>query len=332
MAPRGPRSSFALALRAAAANGTPIQLLSQDELEATFWGRAGDRALFEVSRYALSAPGKQLRPRLAFEAARCGPRPSDPCVREAAKAVELVHLATLVHDDVIDDSPLRRGNPTLGSRYGAFGATTTGGWLFASAIGSAVRCGQEAAAILADTVCALCDGQMLETQDLFDADRSVARYDRAIAGKTASLFACAARLGAIAAGARDEDAEALGHFGHCVGMAYQVADDVLDLVGKVPGKRPGDDLLHGIFTLPVIYAVEVDPELRERLAQGVGDGDIASTIDGVERAGGVERAVAACRGYADAAVQAVGDLGRNEAALRSYVERAVARCLEEASA
>ena len=309
------------------ATATVIQPLTRDELQSAVTTPSKEGVLDGPSRYVLEVPGKLLRSRLVLEAAACGPHPDDPFVREAAKAVELFHVATLVHDDVIDHSPLRRGRPTLGARFGAFAPATTAGWLFARAANSAARCGDEALQVLAETACAVVEGEMLETQDVHNVNRSVDRYEQAIAGKTAALFACAARLGAHVAGADRAIADVMEDFGFYVGMAFQLADDVLDLVGgyEVTGKRPGDDLCQGVYTLPVIHAMTCDTALRERLERGVPDEQVGEVIAVVDQLGGVTYALGRVQRYADAAKAIAGDVPGAQPLLR-YVDDALARC------
>lgn len=286
-------------------------------------------ALAQPCGYLLGTPGKQIRAQLVFQAAGCGPLPSHPNVRPAARAVELFHAATLAHDDVVDGSALRRGKPTVGSRYGTFAAGYSGGWLFAQAASLLAHCGDEAIRLFAETACAVCDGQMVETQDLYNVDRSLERYEQAISGKTAELFVCAVSLGATAAEANASVLKTLAEFGHHLGMAFQIADDLLDLVGAdTMGKRTGDDLRHGIFTLPVIHALREDPALRDYLRQPREEPDITSVVQSVRRCGGLEVASKACRRHADAARAAAESVAEPDG-LSSLVDRVLARCPDE---
>ena len=280
--------------------------------------------LAEACRYAVSTTGKQLRSRLVLAAARCGAA-DDERVRSAARAVELLHAATLAHDDVVDDSDLRRGRPSVSASLGGFAAGYTGGWLFGSAIDCAAQCGQEGLAAFAETVCDLCDGEMLETRDLYNTDRAEERYLEAIRGKTAVVFSVAARLGGLAAGVPAAAVEDLAGYGMDLGMAFQIADDVLDIVADhaVTGKQPGDDLRHGVYTLPVIHALAADKSLRERLSSDVDEADLPGLVATVVETGGAVRALEACEEYAARAKAAAGRL--NAPWLETFVDESLAR-------
>lgn len=299
-------------------------MLDAEELLAAGGLRGDDSPLAEACHYAFSTTGKQLRSRLVLAAARLG-SPEDPRVRQAARAVELLHAATLAHDDVVDDSALRRGRPSVAAGLGGFAAGYTGGWLFGSAIGCAAECGDESLAVFADTVCALCDGEMLETRDLYNTDRTEERYLDAIKGKTAVVFSASAQLGGMTAGVPAGVAEKLAGYGMDLGMAFQVADDLLDIVAddSVTGKQPGDDLRHGVYTLPVIHALEADPGLREALSGEVGEEDLPGLVAVVVSTGGAVRALEACEGYAARARAAAR--GVEAPWLESFVDESLAR-------
>ncbi len=274
-------------------------MLSAEELLGEEGIAAG--ALAESCRYAVANSGKQLRPRLVIEASRVGHGES-PNVRKAARAVELLHIATLAHDDVIDDSPLRRGAASLDGKHGGFAAGYAGAWLFGTAVELAAECGQLAVGLLAGAACELCDGEMVETQDLYNTARPVERYLDAVSGKTASLFELSAGLGGLTGGAPATACQALARYGQLLGMAFQLSDDILDLLGDWKGrKRRGGDLLHGVFTLPVIYAMQSDPALREDLGGVIEEATVDSLIGRVRATGAFVRALEACDSYADQA-------------------------------
>ena len=208
----------------------------------------------------ISAGGKRLRPMLVCLAAGAPPPETDGLVR-AAVAVELVHGATLVHDDVLDGSALRRGRPTVVATGGRAAATATGDLLFSRAFaelagGSAV----EPVQVLARASRELALGELTQREDAYRPDVSVARYLARCRLKTAVLFRAACELGALEA---DGDAEAVGAFGERIGLAFQILDDVLDVSGppERTGKPRGADLLDGTVTLPLILARSRDPEL-----------------------------------------------------------------------
>jgi geranylgeranyl pyrophosphate synthase len=218
-----------------------------------------------LARYAgdtISAGGKRLRPLLVCLAAGAPPPETDGLVR-AAVAVELVHGATLVHDDVLDGSALRRGRPTVVAAGGRGAATATGDLLFSRAFAELAAGGApEAVRVLARATRELALGELAQREDAFRADVSVERYLVRCRLKTAVLFRAACELGALEAGG---ETEALGAFGERIGLAFQILDDVLDVSGppERTGKPRGADLLDGTVTLPLILAREADPSLAE---------------------------------------------------------------------
>jgi len=203
----------------------------------------------------LDAGGKRLRPMLVLLCA--GPEQSGGVVRAAA-AIELVHMATLVHDDVLDDAPLRRGLPTVAATSGRNRAVATGDLLFSRAFALLAGAAEaRAVSLLADASVALAQGELAQRRDAFDLGVSEERYLARCGLKTARLFECACLLG--------NDDEALREFGAGVGLAFQLLDDVLDISGppERTGKARGTDLLDGTVTLPLIEAAKVDPGIRE---------------------------------------------------------------------
>jgi geranylgeranyl pyrophosphate synthase len=211
--------------------------------------------LGEDADATLAAGGKRLRPMLVLLCA--GPQGSEEAVRAAA-AIELVHMATLVHDDVLDDAPLRRGRPTVAATSGRGRATATGDLLFSRAFALLAEAGDaRSVALLADASVALARGELAQRRDAFDLGIDEERYFSRCRLKTARLFECACLLG--------RDAEALREFGTEVGLAFQLLDDVLDVSGppERTGKARGTDLLDGTVTLPLIEAAIVDPGIHE---------------------------------------------------------------------
>ena len=221
----------------------------------------------ELGRHAgetLTAGGKRLRPMLVF---LCAGRASSDGLVRAAVAVELVHMATLVHDDVLDRATLRRGRPTVFTTGGREAATATGDLLFSRAFAELVATGsEEALRVLSDASSALARGELMQRADAWSPDVTAERYLERCELKTARLFEAACRLGALLGGspALSQAAGALGFFVRRVGLAFQLFDDVLDISGPAErtGKHRGADLLDGTVTLPVILARRRDPELR----------------------------------------------------------------------
>jgi geranylgeranyl pyrophosphate synthase len=233
-------------------------LLARVELRLQELAGGHGAALAVHAGATIAAGGKRLRPLLVFLAA--DGVASESLVR-AATAVELVHSATLVHDDVLDGAALRRGRPTVVASGGRGAATATGDLLFARAFAELAANGSaDQVRALSDAATALAAGELAQRADAWNAAVPVERYLRRCELKTARLFEAACRLGALEAGG---DPEALGDFGRRIGLAFQLLDDVLDVSGPASrtGKHRGTDLLDGTVTLPFILARERDPEL-----------------------------------------------------------------------
>ena len=221
------------------------------------------------ARRTVAAGGKRLRPLLVFVAGFDAD--SDLPLVRGAVAVELVHSATLVHDDVLDAAPLRRGRPTVFAQGGRAAATATGDLLFSRAFAELAANGSvEQLRALSAASSALARGELVQREDAWNAGVTVERYLHRCELKTASLFEAACRLGAGAAGA-----PSLAGFGRAIGVAFQILDDVLDVSGPVErtGKARGTDLLDGTVTLPLIVARERDPGLAELDLRGIVDAE-----------------------------------------------------------
>jgi geranylgeranyl pyrophosphate synthase len=247
----------------------------------------------------LSAGGKRLRPMLVFICA--GDGPEEDLVRAGA-AVELLHTATLVHDDVLDRAALRRGRETVFARAGAAAATATGDLLFSRAFAELAATGSAAAVrVLSSASSALARGELMQREDAWSEDVTRERYVERCELKTARLFEAACRLGAILGRPGAAAAEALGAFGSHIGVAFQIFDDVLDVWGPTErtGKPRGTDLLDGTVTLPLILARERDDSLH-----GLSVGDAAEAEEACERiaaTGALDEAREAALGYVRAA-------------------------------
>jgi heptaprenyl diphosphate synthase len=290
--------------------------------------RAEDPFLSDVAGHLIAAGGKRLRPALAICAAYAakglGPVADDAVT--GGVSVELVHLGSLYHDDVIDEAETRRGVPSVNARWSNIVAILAGDYLLARASALAASLGADVAALLAATIGELCRGQVLELQHLFDVDRSVDAYTDAISGKTAALFATACRVGGLVSAVDDPTLEALTTFGFHVGMCFQVVDDVLDVTGtdELLGKPAGNDILEGVYTLPVIHALTESAELRELLARKI-DRDALPRARVLVAAGdAVPRAIETAR---DHAVTASAVL-RSTSALDAEVVDGLARLVD----
>lgn len=302
--------------------------LSPDELLADSGVDALPAELRTVCRHGLAISGKQLRPNLVLEAARCGPHPDAPAVRQAAIAMELVHVATLTHDDVMDSASLRRGTESLPTRFGNRAAIFGGVWFFGRTVELVAECGDSALARLSKAVPAICDGQMLEIRDLFNVDRTPERYFEAIRGKTAVLFELCTALGAELAGAHADTVSSVSAYGRELGLAFQLSDDILDLVAgdDVLGKPAGNDLRQGVYTLPVIYALQSEPELVDTLSGSLNDDeDLEDVVKTIVEAGGVERALEDCHRHSQAARALSADFD-SASFLQTAAEYVYARC------
>ncbi len=238
----------------------------------------------EAARHLLDAGGKRFRPLLTLVAAQLG-NPDAPGVVPSALVVELTHLATLYHDDVMDDAALRRGAPSANRVWGNSVAILTGDYLFARASSIAAELGAEIVAIQARTFARLVRGQVRETVGPGAGVDPLEHYLSVVSDKTASLVSTAARFGAMTAGADAAIVATLADFGERIGVAFQLADDLLDVTGSSlrSGKTPGTDLREGVRTLPVLLALRsgqpADARLRELLSQPLtSDDELAETL------------------------------------------------------
>jgi heptaprenyl diphosphate synthase len=270
---------------------------------------SADPVLAEVARHLVEAGGKRFRPLLVALAAQFG-EPTDPNVAKAAVVIELTHLATLYHDDVMDEAPVRRGADSANARWGNSIAILTGDYLFARAADIAADLGTEAVRIQARTFARLVHGQIAETVGPRDED-PIEHHLRVIADKTGSLIGTAARFGAMFSGAPAPVAEALAGYGDTIGAAFQLSDDLLDIASESAesGKTPGTDLREGVRTLPVLFALADDTadtggaQLREILSRGpvTDDAELAETLELLRDSAALKRARETVRGYAERA-------------------------------
>ena len=231
----------------------------------------------EAASHLLAAGGKRFRPLLVLLAAEAGPRPEAPEVVDAACVVELTHVGSLYHDDVMDEAALRRGADSANARWDNHVAILTGDFLFAKSSELTAALGPETVRIQAETFARLVEGQILETVAPGEGEDPLAHYLDVVAGKTGSLIATSARYGARFGGAPAAVEEALTVYGEIVGSAFQLSDDILDIASETSesGKTPGTDLREGVPTLPVLMArTSTDPadaRLLELLASDLTD-------------------------------------------------------------
>ena len=278
-------------------------------------GRGAHPVFRDAVAHLFTTPGKLLRPTLVFLSSRFGPGQDREVVLNLAESLELVHTASLVHDDVVDRAELRRNVQTVNAKWNDNVALIVGDYLFAKAYAlAAVLPKPEVIAIVAQTVFALCDGELGEITAARSLPTEAAYLDR-IELKTASLYAASSQGAALLADAAPDHVAALGAFGTNLGMAFQITDDVLDLVGDEVdfGKTVGRDLLEGMPTLPMIYAVAerdgsgADLEARI-LAPAKTEGDMRALLREIRGSSGPERARQRALAFHDAALRALDRL------------------------
>jgi len=274
----------------------------------------------QVARYLIDAGGKRFRPLLVSLTSHLGDPDADG-IAEAGVIVELVHLATLYHDDVIDEATARRGSPSANHRWDNTVATLTGDYLFARASELSADLGVQVTRIMAQTLAALCEGEILEVQgsvgalpdDIPRVEPTLEHYLKVISGKTASLIATSCRYGTLLSGCDDEVVETVTTYGWNTGMAFQLSDDLLDIGSEheQSGKTPGTDLREGVRTLPVLYALDADHdgELAALLDGERTDADVDRMLQILRGSDAMERARATAQDYIDTAVVMLDDLG-----------------------
>ncbi len=230
---------------------------------------SGDEIMTEAATHLAKAGGKRFRPMFAILAAQFGGRPDASEVITSATVVEMIHLATLYHDDVMDEAQLRRGAPSANSRWTNSVAILSGDFLFARASRLVSTLGPDAVRIIAETFAELVTGQMRETVGVADGGDPIEHYLKVVWEKTGSLIAASGRFGAMAADATTDDVERLSRLGDIIGTAFQVSDDIIDIssVSGDSGKTPGTDLREGVHTLPVLYALRSDDAASQRLRE-----------------------------------------------------------------
>jgi heptaprenyl diphosphate synthase len=269
----------------------------------------------ETSLHLIDAGGKRFRPLFTLLAAQIGPRPDDDDVLTAAAVVELIHLATLYHDDVMDSATMRRGAESANSRWDNTVAILTGDFLFAHASRLVADLGPEAVRIIAETFAELVTGQMRETRGPRAGEDPVQHYLAVIAEKTGSLIATAGRYGGMFSGCSPEHVEALRRFGATIGTAFQISDDVIDIASPADssGKTPGTDLREGVHTLPMLYALQESGPHAERLGVLLGrpitdDAEVDEALEMLRTGRGLARARDVLADQAEAARAELGKL------------------------
>jgi heptaprenyl diphosphate synthase len=270
--------------------------------------RGDDAFLNEVASHLIEAGGKRLRPALTMTASSLSRRPVSRETLLGGVSVELVHLASLYHDDVMDEATRRRGVESVNARWGNLVAIVAGDFLLARSAEIAASLGPEIAGLLAATLARLCQGQVAEVRAAFQIERDEKDYLGAIADKTAALMSTACRIGGITAGLDRAEINHLTEFGEAFGMVFQIRDDVLDVIATEDelGKAPGQDLAEGIYTLPVQRALddhENGPRLRDLLGKPLSEHEREQARAIVAASSGIIAASEMAREYADRALE-----------------------------
>jgi len=287
----------------------------------------------QVGEYIVGAGGKRLRPMLLLLAARAlGHR--GPDAHQLAAVIEFIHTATLLHDDVVDESDLRRGRRTANAVFGNAASVLVGDFLYSRSFQLMVELERaEVMRILADTTNQIAEGEVLQLLHVRNPDTDEAAYLRVIERKTAVLFAAATRLGAVLADGDAATCDALHEYGLNLGYAFQIADDVLDYASDAAtmGKNLGDDLAEGKATLPLIHAIaHADEATRAVLRNAIEHGDVDAmpqVLAAIRATGGLDYSRGKAREFADKAMRALDGLAGNEAtaALRGLAAHAIER-------
>lgn len=296
-----------------------------EDILLTRAGASAHPLVAEPATHLIKAGGKRLRPALVLLTSRFGAPSASTDL--AAAAVELVHLATLYHDDVMDETEVRRGVPTAHTKWGTEIAVLAGDYLFACGSSLGAAAGGEVPGILAQAIADVCEGQIVETAALHDPRRAVEDYLETISLKTGALFRAACELGAATSGLDAAGRAALIAYGEHLGRAFQMVDDLLDLVGDpaVTGKELGTDLKEGVFTMAPLLAAQRDEAFAELLLSG--DRDLGELLPILRSSGALDDALSAARDAArraEASLDRFGDAPEKEA-LVGLVEAVLAQ-------
>jgi geranylgeranyl pyrophosphate synthase len=268
--------------------------------------------------YVLDSGGKRVRPAITLLASQFYPHnPENPIIM--AGAVELLHLATLIHDDTVDNSDLRRGRPTVSNRWGKQVAVLLGDYLFATS--ATFVCDTQNVRVIrrfSETIMELASGEMAEFFDTFKLEQAQERYHDRIYRKTASLFRTAGETGAILGDAPEPQVQALHSYGYNIGMAFQIVDDLLDVQGDAAelGKPVGNDLLQGVLTLPSIMLMEKYPDdnpVKDLFNDRTADGKLRRVLDMINNSGIVDDCHVIIREYCEKAARSLDILPDCEA-------------------
>jgi len=287
----------------------------EKELEETI--QPESLLLRQASMHTLQAGGKRIRPVFVLLAGKFGYYDIQ-IMKNVAVALELIHMASLVHDDVIDDADIRRGQPTVKSKWDNKVAMYTGDFVFALALELMTNIDKTAAhKILANTIVEVTLGEIQQIKDKYRFNQNLRDYLRRIKRKTALLIAASCQIGAIAADVEESIHKRLFRFGYYVGMSYQIIDDILDFTSteKELGKPAGSDLLQGNITAPVLYALK-DGDIRnqiEKVNENMGAQEIGKIITLIKKSGAIEKSLALSDRYLEKALAVLEELPENKA-------------------
>ncbi len=278
----------------------------------------------QVAHHVIDGGGKRFRPAMVYTAAQCGSHIDRQRLISAALVMELTHVASLYHDDVMDEAMVRRGQPSANAVYGNSVAIMVGDFLFAQASSEVATLGVDYVALQAQTFAELVQGQIAETIGSSEGEDHLEHYLSVIYGKTASLIRTAAVFGAMTSGADQSVIDALGRYGEQIGMVFQLSDDIIDIVSDSTGKTPGTDLREGVSTLPTLLlrASEKDEDRRlvEMIDAGLDDDDqLAKVVSALRSHPVIDEARAEVQRRADIARSYLVDLPDNQA--REWLDR-----------
>ncbi|MDZ5782313.1 heptaprenyl diphosphate synthase component II [Marinococcus luteus] len=276
--------------------------------------------LTEASNHLLKAGGKRIRPVLVLLSAKFGNYDIEH-IKHAAASLELIHMASLVHDDVIDDAELRRGESTVKAAWDNKVAMYTGDYIFGSAVERAAYYRDPVInRIISKTLIEICVGEIEQIRDQYNWEQPLRTYLRRIRRKTAVLIAAGCELGAASAGASKKTQRQLYRYGYHLGMSYQIIDDILDFTGseKELGKPAGGDLRQGNVTLPALYAMHQNPQLQENISaaiqeEAVDEEQVTRILSEINNSGGIEYAKKMSERYLEKAYEAIAALPDIEA-------------------
>ena len=284
----------------------------EKELDKTL--KVSDPVLSQTCIYLLQAGGKRMRPGFTLLSGKFFEYKFEKLL-PVAMAIELIHMATLVHDDVVDSSLTRRGRPTLAASWGNTVSIATGDYLFAKALELIVKIDNpKVSRILADVSIEMCQGEIQQIKCSYDINQTSKEYYYRIRRKTALLLGLSCKLGAIMSNANSRQVWLMSTYGHCLGIAFQIVDDILDITAdpEVLGKPVGGDVRQGIITLPMIYALQDSPDanrLKMLLSKKVkSEGETQEAVELIKASGGIDKSREVVTLYIEKAIRHLHEL------------------------